>query len=440
MVPKPEPETAPENGLDNRRCAADVPFCAARLGLVRAAGRVSMASVAGLVWGAAVKVNYRIFKRVSLVVMLLMTFVGLSTSEAQTAHITGTLFYHRKNGTTTEYVRLSAVKRQVYTLPPGKCTLLSPNGFYTAESSWTKDDLVIRHFDTREIVAHMPWREDWDACYMGWISDTQIGIRGLDKNWSYFDFSSGILQVFNLLPTPLKQYPALPGYIPSTLTDYILPSPQSDIYLYERCNTDEVVETGERCLDTDFVIYDAANHIALHVLENADETMVRDGFDVYLQLWHPSAGTTWSASGRYLAFQRYSSGWGDRFTISIYDLIATKYLNTDFFNSPLDPYKKLDWSPAGEKLAFWVIGHYGAEPEPTDNENTRNLAFYDASTEGFVNGGVFEVTGKPGIWSPDGQSYAFVDDNGYLRLVDVITGENLLLDTNVDEIKLWRPD
>ncbi|HEX2905656.1 MAG TPA: hypothetical protein VHO69_02260 [Phototrophicaceae bacterium] len=358
----------------------------------------------------------------------------------QAPQLEGTLVYVRQQDETMEFIHLSAANRSVYTLVAGNCPRISPNALYLAESSQSRSDLIIRRLDDETIIAQIPWRENWETCFMSWETDTILRIRQTNEahTFSYFDFATGSLQPLDYQPPPRAQYPDLPGRMPQSLNRFILPSPQSGIYLYEQCHDPQPVEEGERCLETDFVIYDANRQLPLHVLVNPNDTLV-SGFDVYYQLMVPSAGTAWSADGRYLAFQHFDYDLYANFTLSVYDLASDAYLDTEYFTVDMDQDKPVEWSPVGNKLTLWVIGRPGAEPEPTDDENTRTFVTYDATTQTFQEAErVFDADQGFGLWSPDGQTYALVDGSGTLWLVDVNTGKTVQLDTAVTDIVGWK--
>lgn len=358
------------------------------------------------------------------------------------------LIYFRTPGQNGEFIRLSSQFRQVYNLPLDKCSLESLDGTYVAESPLPNNsgDLIIRRLDTQQILIQTPWLAEWDTCYINWPTDNILSIRkaGTRQNFFHFDVSGGSLVPVSDPYSP-PQYPPLPNWLPESNENFILPSPQSNIFLYEFCPTGQV-NPGNNCRGiTYFVIYDAAQQQVLHMLQGANGDLIRGYDPTNLPIRYSSyPGAAWSASGRYLAFQRYQHSPYDFFTLSVYDLTADQYVNTDdWFNAPIDYQRAMQWSPQGNKLAFWKIGSF-EEPQPGDNYDTlRTPVVFDADTDHFTiadqsvnvdaQGG-----GKAFTWSPDGQALVFVEESGNLVYMDANSGTTTVLDDQVHEVVTWK--
>ena len=353
------------------------------------------------------------------------------------------LIYTRDLGDTREWVRMTHTHTQAYAIPPHKCSTLSPNGIHIAQTSRDEDDndLLIIRLDIEEIILREEWSNEWEPCYMAWLSDTELVIRHIDMEQQfYYDVSNGSLTPIEY-QRELPQYPdTLPDWMPEIEDNFILPSPETGIYLYQRCNGQEVTPDGQLCWSsTDFVIYDVNQQAVLHILENPDSERIH-GRDFYFR--YPK-GAGWSANGRYLAFVRYRDCIFCFFTLSIFDIQTSQYLDTDWYNAEIDRFSELQWSPQGSKLAFWVMGRLDEEVRETDNPLTLlTLVVYDATTQTFTfSDQAFDMDlGGRGVWSPDGLGFVFIDLNEQLVYFDVLTGDTSILDSGVVDIDVWRDE
>lgn len=382
---------------------------------------------------------------VCLVTLLVITGTLREVAAQTPSDFEGALVYMRKVGDVYEYIRLTPDTRISYPFPADRCTFVSPGSIYIAQSSPDPSELTIRSFPSDTVIIQTSWNPDWEPCRLIWKSDTLLRIRreGGNQEFYNFDISQGTLESVDYQPPPTPEYPSLPGWEPETDSHFILPSPQSGIYLYERCASTRVSGTTVVCVPPiEYVIYDVTQQAVLHVLEDPDPELV-PGYDVLGR--YVSYGAVWSTSGRYLAFERLNITL-NRFNLEIYDVAADRYLDTEYFNVQIDSRLAMQWSPVGNTLAFWIKGRLGEPQEGDDWSTLRTLIFYDADPEvpEFVDTDQpynldWDYWGQRGIWSPAGQGFAFVDLTDTLIYVDSNTGASAALDTDVEYIVSWRP-
>lgn len=389
-------------------------------------------------WTALCKVT------IGLILIMGIQCVGLAQSPLISD---GVLVYVRHPGSSAEYVILSDTTRQVYTLPTDKCTALSADGIYIGQSSMDRDDLVIRRLDTLELVAQVPWDAQWQPCTIGISTGGRLSIHQVDDPTIrfYFDIDTASVSLLPIDPPALnspRSLPELPDYLPDTRTNFVLPSPEEGVFLYERCTGGNISDSGEVCLmgSDDFVIYDALQKTVIHVLQNPDGREIR-GYEAYYARFgsHLNPGAAWSHTGRYLAFIENLDHGFDFFNLSVYDRVADRYLDTEWINVEIDYYKAMQWSPQADKLLFWIIGQLDVEPEFSNND-WRSLVIFDASTETFSWADQSFNGGSQGIWSPDGLGYLFTDFDDTLYYVNIHTGVSTVLDDHVSWIVAWRTD
>lgn len=113
-----------------------------------------------------------------------------------------------------------------------------------------------------------------------------------------------------------------------------------------------------------------------------------------------------------------------------------------FVNEEIDLRLGLQWSPEGNRLAFWTIGQVG-EGSDSDPRNLRSLVFFDADTTQFTVADTSYLVntnriGPLGQWSPTGNHFAFIDEAATLMYVDAATGSSWVLDDHVDRIVSWE--
>lgn len=384
---------------------------------------------------------------VCLVTLLVITGT-LHEVAAQTqsppSNFDGVIMYMRVTNGTREFVRLTPDDISTYAVSPDSCVIISPNGTYMALSSRQGGNLTIRTLRDGVTVIQVPWDPAWDPCNLFWESDTQFIIhrQGSAQEFFGFDISHGMLEPFVYQSPPLPEYPSLPGWEPETDSHFILPSPQSGIYLYERCASTVVSGTTVVCVPPiEYVIYDVTQQAVLHVLEDPSPSLLT-GHDVLGQ--YVSYGAVWSTSGKYLAFEQLNLF--NDFSLTVYDVASDRYLDTEYFNVQIDSRLAMQWSPVGNTLAFWIKGRLGEPQEGDDWSTLRTLIFYDADPEvpEFVDTDQpynleWGHWGQKGIWSPAGQGFAFVDLTDTLIYVDSNTGASTPLDTDVEYIVSWRP-
>ncbi|NDJ75286.1 MAG: hypothetical protein GYB65_03425 [Chloroflexi bacterium] len=236
----------------------------------------------------------------------------------------------------------------------------------------------------------------------------------------------------------------MPDWVPYIRQNYILPSQTEGVYLYQRCPGAVPEGEGENAscaTDYDFVVYDYNLQVILHILEDPN-TILMTGED---SLGRPQgySNAAWSASGRYLVYQyiRPLNSWDLR----VYDMVADRNLDVQFWNAEIDPRRAIQWSPQGNRLAFLIVGRAGEPVAGDDPRILRHLVFYDADQERFqVADQPFGMAAglnirKTGTWSPDGSAFAFIITDQRLIVADATTGETTQLDTHVERIFAWVP-
>jgi hypothetical protein len=371
-----------------------------------------------------------------MLALTLFPIASISGVEAQTPSFAGTLVYQRNPPTSVEIVSLSAGNKQTYTLPPDKCTAPSPTALYIAQSTSSGADLVISRFDTLQVILQVPWNAQWEPCYIFWMNDTQLAIaqHGATQQFFYFDISNGTLTPFNFQLPPPPQYPALPDWLQNTSSGFILPSPVPNIYLYERCTGHPTGSIDSCPISPNFVIYNVAQQQVIHILKDPSSVQIKGDN----QFFYGTAA--WSATGRYLAFERLAA-LNFPFDLAVYDLNTQQYVDKSLGNVEIDSAKTMLWSPRGNKLAFWINGVVGREAEG-DPATFRTLVFFDADTRQFIvtdqSNDVHPLVADIGVWSPDGQAFAFIDVNSNLFLIDATTGSETMQDDHVTSIMIWK--
>jgi hypothetical protein len=344
------------------------------------------------------------------------------------------LIYIKHTSQSTELIRILDGKKEViYTLPENGCWAFSPDGIYFAASDQNRSDLIIRKMSSSEVVFQEPYRPEWRTCFMGWQQQAGFSVLGINRRDNqnevlYYKLVGDNLGLVDFEPL-LPDYLELPDWLKSTKDGYILPSPDPSIFLYEKCAGLKTTRSGQTCaVDTDFVIYDTEHDAIKTTLQDVNspiiERSITPPFDT-------ANGAAWSATGRYLA---YPDLFKQPFNLNVYDLSADKYLDTQFSAVDIDWQKELQWSPSGDRLAFWIIGSFN----DTDPETYRSLVFFDAPSQQFV---VAKQSfkrqtnvAKMGVWSPDGGAFAFIDEDKILYSVDSSDGIVTQLDSDVSSI------
>ncbi len=356
------------------------------------------------------------------------------------------IIYTKDIGPSREWIRYTATSNQVYSIPTDKCSSLSPSGVYIAQTSLDtqNNDLVIIQLDTQATIVQSSWDTGWEPCGQFWINDEAIGIQKKDNidEFFAFDLVNGSL-VSASYPSVPPQYPPLPDWISNIAENYILPSPDENIYLYERCTGQVLTPDGNHCqIPTDFVIYNDAQASVVHLLENPSPDLIRGNDSLGNRIY--SEGAKWSPLGQHLAFIRYRDCAFCFFDLSIYSLSSQQYLNTDWLNAELDYVKPLKWSPNSQFVAMWIVGRLEEEVQVGDDPFTRRtLVFYDVTTESYtITDQSFDIErfGNTGFWSPSSDGYIFTDIYGTLFHVDVSTGQSTQIDNNVVRLVAWRLD
>jgi len=351
------------------------------------------------------------------------------------------LIYERVDGS-AEYIRLTAPTRTGYTLPTGgRCSAISPIGRYFAQTSLQRDDLFIYALEDLQVIAQMPWSSEWEPCAFHWVDSTTISIResGGLSDWAYFDISSADFTPVDY-QWPQPQYPSLPDWMPSIEQDFVLPSPQENIYLYQRCPAQITNPEGTRCsVLTEMMIYDAARQRVIETLSQPDRFLM-SGYDNITEHTVSPGNAVWSPDGRYLAYQYQPDSWVERFTLRMFDMATETYVDTDWISAEIAEIHGLQWAPEGHRLAFWIKGRIG-ETQPGDENRflTTPVVFYPETLEFVWAETPIEHVqwGLASTWAPDGHGLVFVDYDTNLIYMDALTGETSILDTHVDRVVAW---
>lgn len=369
---------------------------------------------------------------ISLLMILVMIFSITIAGDNQSKG----LIYIKHTPQSTDIIRILDGKKEViYTLPENGCWAFSPDEMYFAVSDQNRADLIIRNMSSSEVVFQEPYRPEWRTCSMGWQQQAGYSVLGINQSDDqnevlYFKLVGDNLEQVNFEPL-LPQYPELPDWLKGTKDGYILPSPDPSIFLYEKCAGLKTTRSGQTCaVDTEFVIYDARQHEIKTTLQSVNSPIIERSITSPIDT---ANGAAWSATGQYLA---YPDLLNQPFNLNVYDLAADKYLDTQFSAVDIDWQKEIQWSPSGDRLAFWIIGSFN----DADPETYRSLVFFDAPSQQFVpaqQGFNARSIEKSGFWSPDGSAFALIDEDKTLFSVSSSAGKVTQLDSNVLSIINW---
>lgn len=364
---------------------------------------------------------------------------------SQSIRINGNLAYVKSGVNGYELVQQNGSDRQVIALDPQICTALSPSVIYSAESSFVQNEgnLTIRDLQNGQTIIQIPWSNDWEICTMNWLTDEIFSVRQVGTVSEFFEFEIEGTSIVptNYQSTPNSPPPSLPDYVPTINANFLLPSPNNNLYVYERC-AGQTVTTYDCQSPTELVVYDAVQNIPLAVLENPDMTIIRGYNATNPSRIRTSYGqASWSHDGRYFMYRRRITSPFDLFDLVIFDTQTGQYLDTDWINVQIDSNLPILWSPTSQKLEFWILGRIG-EPLDGDNPDTlRTLVFFDALTGEFqMANNAFDIRGEAtdGTWSPDSLGFVFIDLNNDLVLVEPNMGTTSILDSDVQDILVWR--
>jgi hypothetical protein len=240
---------------------------------------------------------------------------------------------------------------------------------------------------------------------------------------------------------PIPPLPEL--YDLSNRQEWVLPSPQSNIFLYQRCVGQVFdVNLGQRCPGgIEATIYNTANSQYLGSIYNASNSI--SGIDITTETRIHSPSAAWSSDGHYLAYQSVPEGLYQDFDLAIFDVSSGTSLELNALNELIDYNLAIDWSPTGNKLIFWVIGRYGEDREGDGDATWRSPVILDVDQEKFVSSDItFQLPagflGNPVTWSPNGEALVFLDVGQNLIHLDTSTGMTTTLDTSVSQIIDWK--
>lgn len=376
----------------------------------------------------------------------------MSAAQAHDIHIPGKLIYLRSapEPARGQFVVLSANEEQIFTIPQENCADISEQGTYIVVSSRTGSDLVVYNFHSEAVVMELAWDTRWQMCYFNWIGDGVLSLQDREistKSYRLDVLTGEIAEYEYVLQTYVPPtYPRLPNWYSGS---EIISSPDGNLILYQRCNgeietyPDRVDCTGisSHFSSTDWIIYDIKHQEAIGMLKN-DMDCTPD-FLYFLPgglasfTWD---STSWSPNGRYLAYLKTSG-----FPLQIYDTIAQQFLDTSFVYVDIDKSPGLQWSPDASKVAFQVIGRLDESRAGDDEHVLRELVIFEVgkpNLDAFQSADIpYNLDGSSnGTWSPDSQSFAFIEANENLIYVEASTGKTSVLDQGVGRIVAWIPE
>jgi hypothetical protein len=390
----------------------------------------------------------RISVWLSLIVFIL--FVSMLSVSGQGELPDNIMVYGRQLAHQSELVSRINGNSTTYVLPLDRCTSISTDGVFLAESP-TEDNaangmLRILRFPDLTVVMQTPWLAEWRPCYHSWSPNARLAITRTDDITQSFFF-----QVSDSGLTPIEQStlaqpprPVLPDQYGTYPNTYWLPSPDPNIVVYQRCimtppDPNRDPNTCDGGGEVDYPIYDLANEQVIFTLSDVSPSamMYIEGLGRRRMVL---GGAVWSPMGRYLAFMRYPSHGFDFFLLSFYDAQNQRIITPEWINTEIEYQQRMVWSPDEDKLAFWITGRIG-EPLPTDNHLVlRTLVVFHISS------GTFIVSQQPFnmdntgsmTWSPDSDYLVFVDQENDLYQMDVTQGAIAHLDSSVDSVIIWN--
>lgn len=357
------------------------------------------------------------------------------------------LLYIQEMDEQIELVRLSAQYEYRYRLASqGECSSLSRLGTYNAYSASDHPSVfIVRRVASGEVLIQIDWPVNWQPCSVYWFNDTAFSVRRSDIQTSSlrYDIASGVLTEIDAVPGfILFDLPLPEQLVVGNFPEFVLPTPQTSIYLYQRCVGQFFMDDKyQQCPDgVSIVIYDTSTEQYLATLPRADPYI--SGVDYHLGRFVGDAGVAWSFDGRYIAYSMIPPQLYTNFNLAIFDLQTGQTIKLDFPNEAVDFNIAVSWSPQVNRLLFWLRGRLGEGNPEDDDRLLRQPIIYDVQSNTFIPIDDAYVFSKKYItdlvkWSPGGTMFAFVDAESRLILADTGSGETRIVDTGVREIANW---
>jgi len=396
--------------------------------------------------------------------MILVVFALGWGSQGQALLITNPsekLVYVKIVDGTKIFVVISGDNYNEYTLQADECGSLSDDGRYLALSSEQSLTLKFIYFPSRKTIYEHTWDENFRHCGFLWRSEDVISldIIGFDIVDPYFRFDGMSLTEFPI-PTSQPIYPDLPNYFPDSDSNLLLRNPANpDIYLYENC-IGTIVRDSYCAGNGEAIIYDVANNIEIKELERARLSYMR-GYELALYQGCPVCRiseplVSWSQDGRYVAYVTTSYRDAGRqipskLEIIIYDMQTDRYISGDDALYLPNINRNFQWASNNILLVWQTRAYWEVYPY---HSSLVFFSFFYADTETSVNGDKpFDVLSQRAIFAPDGRAIAFIGKaldtyeypdfgsqpyRGDLVIMSTLTGESIIIDTDVTEIITWR--
>jgi len=393
------------------------------------------------------------FKLFASLITLLIVSLGIDAQTVMQIGEDELFIYTRVIDNQKIFVIQQGNQISTYPLQSGECGDISGDGRYLAISSEDADILRIIHVASKKVIFTTEWEPNWYNCVINWESNNLLTIGGIDFVDRNFIFDGSLLT-----PTTIAQqtltYPSLPDFYPVEGIPALLQNPvYPHIYLYKQCLGYQRYNV-ESCPGGGFIIYDSLNNQQLENLQNASSNyMIGSDIDLnYDYIQHLSAPlVSWSPDGRYIAYfnRIFNRSIPHEGKIIIYDMLEDRYLNDNPALYLPHIGHSLQW--AGDNTLIFRVGHVG---EGFDFHSSATIfRFFNAENETYVVGDkIFDII-SPSSLTPDRNSIIFrakeiipeqprpqFDEyrSGDLIMMSTITGESIIIDTNVISMISWR--
>jgi len=404
---------------------------------------------------------------------MLISLLFMSLSGSVFAQTTGLIIYPNEflgyirieNGE-KEYVLHNQGEPITYLLPQDKCFGISGDGRYIGVFNQGESSIDIFYSLRNELIATNIWIDKiFDYCGLIWDSDNKT-IRVL-KSVDPFIFHQFYFDGINLtaLPDVISStpsvYPPLPNRLPQIFQNFIYPSPNPTIFLYQRCNSGETEQWGDDVICTggsDLVIYDVDLEQDLETLDVNTAFVIGKRFDPSSPRRYELVSgrvVEWSLDGQYLAFGDCGkSVFYIECEILIYDTLTDSYIETYDLTYNQNIWRRMQWSD-NNILMLWISRPFSEEYVFNHNGDLNFFLFAHVDEGLFINSrGIFDSMPQQVIFAPDARAIAFrgkerinpeqpynVGAYPYsadLILISTTTGEHTVIDTDVTEIITWR--